>query len=53
LFQKDGTDEPDDGLVVGEDADDLGAPFDLAVHTLDRVCGVQLRAMRWREAQLI
>src|SRR5437764_14615413 len=37
LFEEDGTDEPNDGLVIGEDADDLGAALDLAVHALDRV----------------
>src|SRR5712691_821235 len=31
LFQEDGPDEPDDGLIIGEDADDLGAALDLAV----------------------
>ena len=38
LFEEDSADEPDDGLVVGEDADDLGAALDLAVDALDRVC---------------
>jgi hypothetical protein len=37
LFQEDGTDEPGDGLVVGEDADDFGAALDFAVHALDRI----------------
>ena len=37
LFEEDGTDEPDDGLVIGEDADDLGAALDLAVDVLDPV----------------
>ena len=37
LFQKDSPDEADDGLVVGEDADDLGAALDLTVDALDRV----------------
>jgi hypothetical protein len=36
LFQQDGPDEPDDGLVVGEDAD-LGAGLDLAVDALGLV----------------
>ncbi|EKF60305.1 hypothetical protein QWE_06851 [Agrobacterium albertimagni AOL15] len=30
--------EPDDGIVVGEDADDFCASLDLAVETLDRIC---------------
>src|ERR1700722_5519941 len=33
---EDGTDEPDDGLVIGEDADDLGTALDLSVPTLYR-----------------
>src|SRR6266853_1247162 len=37
LFKEDGTDGSDDGLVIGEDANDLGAALDLAVHALDRV----------------
>ena len=49
LFQQDGPGEPDDGLVVGEDADDLGAALDLAVDALDRIGRVQLRAMRRRK----
>jgi hypothetical protein len=28
LFQEDGTNEADDGFVVGEDADDLGAALE-------------------------
>jgi hypothetical protein len=31
LFEENGADEPDDGGLVGEDADDLGAALDLAV----------------------
>jgi len=52
LLQQDGTDEPNDGLVVGEDADDLGATLDLAVDTLDRIRRVQFRAVRRREAHI-
>lgn len=37
LLQEQGTDQPDDGVVIGEDADDLSAPLDLAVETLYRV----------------
>ena len=37
LLQEYGADESGDGLVVGEDADDVGAPLDLAVEALDRV----------------
>ena len=35
LLDQDRADETDDGLVVGEDADDVGAPLDLAVGPLD------------------
>ncbi len=37
LFQQDGPDEADHGVVVGEDANNLGAALDLAVQTLDGV----------------
>ena len=52
LLQEDGTDEPDDDLVIGEDADDLSTTLDLAVHALDRIDRVQLRAVRCREAHI-
>ena len=52
LFQQDGADEPDDGVLVGEDADHLGPPFDLAVEAFNRVGGVQLGAMGRREAHV-
>jgi hypothetical protein len=49
LFEQDGTDETPDGGFVGEDADDLGAPLDLAVQPFDRIGGVQLGPMRgWK-----
>jgi len=38
LFEQDRADEPGDGGLVGEDADDLGAALDLAVEALERVC---------------
>ena len=31
LLEQDGADEPDDGVLVGEDADHLGSALDLAV----------------------
>src|SRR6266511_5876896 len=37
LFDDDAGGEPDQGAVVGEDADDVGAPSDLAVDPFDRV----------------
>ena len=45
LFEQDGADEADDGVVVGEDAHDLGSALDLAVDPLDRVGAVELDAM--------
>ena len=49
LFEQDGSDETPDGGLVGEDADDLGAPLDLAVEAFDRIGGVQLGPMRgWK-----
>jgi hypothetical protein len=43
LFEQERADEPRDGLLVREDADDIGAPLDLAVETLDRIDGVDFR----------
>lgn len=37
LFEQQCADEADDGVIVGEDADDLGAPLDLAIEALDGV----------------
>ena len=38
LLQKDGSDQADDGGVVGKDADDVGAAFDLTVEPFEAVC---------------
>jgi hypothetical protein len=35
--------EPDQGAVVGEDADDVGAAVDLAADPLERIGRAQLR----------
>ena len=43
LLQQDGTDEPGDGGLVGEDADDLGAALDLAVERFERIGRVDFR----------
>ena len=43
LLDDDAGGEPDQGAVVGEDADDVGAPTDLAVDPLERVGRAQLR----------
>ena len=37
LLQQDGADQAGDGGLVGEDADNLGAAFDLAVEALERI----------------
>ena len=52
LLQEDCADEPDDRRLIGKDADDFGSPLDLAVETLDRIRGVQLRPMRGGEAHI-
>lgn len=42
LLQQQGADQPGDGGFAWEDADDVGAPLDLAVQALQGVGGVQL-----------
>src|SRR5437879_13775317 len=42
-------DEANDGVLIGEDANHLGPPLDLAVEALDGVGGVQLGSMLRRE----
>ena len=37
LLEPDCADHADDGVRVGEDADHLGPPLDLAVEALDRI----------------
>ena len=44
-----GADEPDDGLLRGKDADDVGAAFDLLVQALQRVRRMQLGPVLRRE----
>ena len=46
LFEQQRADETHDGVFVGEDADDVGAPLDLA---LERVDGVDFRLVILRE----
>lgn len=52
LFEQDGADEAGDGGFVGEDADDLGTPLDLAVEAFERIDGVQLDPVLGREAHI-
>src|SRR5687767_3877572 len=49
LLEQDGADETDDGGVVGEDADDVGAPLDLADRPFDGIGGMQLGAVLSRK----
>jgi hypothetical protein len=42
-------DQPDQGGVVGEDADDVGAPGDLAVEALKRIGRADLGPVLGRE----
>ncbi len=37
LFEEHGADETDDAVLVGEDADDIGASLDLLVQPLERI----------------
>src|SRR5271170_7026070 len=45
LLHEHGADETDDGLLVWEDADDVGPAFHLLVQSLQRIGAVQLGAM--------
>jgi len=38
-----------DGIFVGEDADHISAPFDLAIETFERIDGVDFRPVILRE----
>src|SRR5271170_6301264 len=42
LLEEDSPDEPDDGVVVGENADDFGPALDLAVEPFETVGGMDL-----------
>ena len=45
LLHEDGADEADDGVLVGEDPDDIGSTLDLLVEALQRVGAVKLGAV--------
>ena len=49
LFDAEHPGQADQALVVGEDADDVGAAADLAVEALERVRGPELAPMPGRE----
>ena len=50
LLEQDGADQADNGLLIGEDADDLGAALDLAVQPFQRIGRVDLRPVVFGEA---
>ncbi|CCV09213.1 hypothetical protein MESS2_900003 [Mesorhizobium metallidurans STM 2683] len=52
LFEQDRANQADDDVIIWEDADDLGAPLDLAVEALDRVGRVQLGAVLLEESHV-
>ena len=49
LLGTDGTDEAGDGLLVGEDADNFGAAFDLGKEPFKRFGRVELWPVKWDE----
>jgi hypothetical protein len=50
--RQDGADEADDGVVVGEHPDDVGAPLDLLVDPFERVGGPDLAPVRPGEGRV-
>jgi hypothetical protein len=52
LFEQQRADQVRNGIFVGEDADDVGAPLDLAVEALDRIGAVQLGTVLGREGHV-
>nr|WP_244560985.1 hypothetical protein [Azospirillum oryzae] len=46
LFQQQGVHEVHDDAFPKDDANNVGAPLDLAVQALQRVCAVSLSAVR-------
>src|SRR5215469_3753078 len=42
LFEQDGADQSDNAGLIGEDADDVGPPFDFLVQSFQRVGRVEL-----------
>ena len=53
LFEEDRADQADDRVLVGEDADDVGAPLHLLVEALERVGAVQLGAWGMNSINLL
>ena len=55
LLEQDRADQAGDGVLVGEDANDVGAALDFAIEALQRVGGVDLWSVvpRFREGRLL
>jgi len=53
LLQENGSDEPRDGVLVGEDANDLGAAFDFAIDALQAICRINLLPMRSGDGKML
>jgi hypothetical protein len=51
LLAQDCTNEADDGVVVGEDARDIGSALDLAIEPLERIGRADLGPMAWNDVQ--
>ena len=49
LFQKDRAHEAEDGGFIGKDPHDIRSPLDLSIETFDRIGGVDLRPVVFRE----
>jgi hypothetical protein len=45
VLHESGADEPHDGLLFGEDADDIGSALDLLIQPLQRIRRMQLGSM--------
>lgn len=52
LLEQERSDEAGDGVLVGEDADHVGASLDLAVQAFERIGRMQLGAMPGRERHI-
>ena len=52
MLQQDGPDEPDDGLLVGENADHVRSPLHLFVQPFQRIGAVQLDPVLCREGHV-
>ena len=52
LFQKDRVHEAEDGGFIGKNSRDIRSPLDLAIEPLDRIGGVDLRPVVFREGSV-